>query len=130
MSTQLNNLAFYVNGEQFAYEADSLKWSDGKGTFSIRNAVVGGQQTIQIFSEDIKTKYGRLMVDLPTTVTNVKAVRAWKNNLNKNTLEIIGNIDGEDLSRIFTLAAIQDDPEFEAATEGKISLEWRSNPVQ
>ena len=61
MTAQLNNLALFINGEQFAYEADSLKWRDGLGQFSVRNAVVGGQQTIQIFSEDIKTKFGKVM---------------------------------------------------------------------
>ena len=128
--TQLNNLAFYVNGEQIAYEPDSLSWKDGFGVYNVRNAVVGGEQTQQIFSEDIKTKFGNLMVSLPTTTTNAALVRSWKSNLNDNTLEIIGTIDGETISRIFTDASIGDEPEYKAATEGSIDLDWKSNPAQ
>ena len=128
--TQLNNLAFYVNGQQVPYEADSLSWKDGKGVYNVRNAVVGGQQTQQIFSEDIKTKFGDVKVSLPTTITNVALVRSWKDNLNRNTVELIGTIDGENISRIFTQASIGEDPENSAATEGSIELEWKSNPAQ
>jgi len=128
--TQINNLAFYVNGEQVAYEPDSLTWKDGLGVSNVRNVVVGGGVTQQIFSEDIKTKFGTVMVALPTTVTNIKNTRAWKVNKNQNTLEIMGTIDGVTLSRIFTNASIGDEPENKTATEGTIDLEWKSNPAQ
>lgn len=117
-----------MNGDQLAYEADTLEFTGGKGEFQIRNAVVGGGQTEQIFSEDIKTKYSMLKVSLPTTVKNVKIVKTLKNNLNRNTLEVSGIIDGEVFSEIFTQAAIMNDPIKKLATEGSIELEWRSNP--
>ena len=130
MTTQLNNLSFYVNGEQYAYEADSLSWKDGFGEYNVRNAVVGGGQTLQIFSEDIKTKFGKVMVTFPTTVGSVAAVRNFKTLLNTNVVEIIGTIDGEDFSRIFTQASLMSDPEPKAATEGTIELEFNTNPAQ
>ncbi len=130
MSTQLNNLAFFVNGDQTAYEADSLEFTGGKGEFNIRNAVVGGGQTEQIFSEDIKTKYSVVKVSLPTTIANVAKTKTWKNNLNGNVIEIIGNIAGEAFSEIFTQAAITNDPTNKLATEGSIEIEWRTNPSQ
>ncbi len=128
--TQLNNLSFYVNGSQYAYEADSLSWKDGFGEYLIRNAVVGGGQTMQIFSEDIKTKFGMVKVSIPTTVNNTAAARDWKTKLNKNTIEILGTIDGQPFSRIFTDGALLSDPEPQAATEGSIELEFSTTPSQ
>ena len=130
MSAQLNNLSFYVNGQQIPYEPDSLSWTEGFGTYNIRNVVVGGSQTEQVFSEDIKSKFSTVKVSLPSTIEASSYIRTWKNNLNNNVVEIIGTVDGQDISRIFTKAAIQDDPEIKVATEGTLEIEWRSNPAQ
>lgn len=130
MSTQLNNLAFFVNGDQIPYEADSLEFQDGFGQYNVRNVVVGGQETQQVFSEDIKTKFGMLKVSIPTTVLNVQNARDWKVNLNNNVLEVNGMVDGQPFSRIFTQASIENDPPIKLATEGSIELEFKSNKAQ
>ena len=130
MSTQLNNLAFFANGDQIAYEPDSLEFTGGKGEYNIRNAVVGGGLTEQVFSEDIKTKYSTFKINLPTTIANVAIVRKLKNNLNQNTLEVNGVVEGETFAQIFTQAALITDPPTKLATEGSIELEFRTNPAQ
>jgi|TARA_Y100000310_G_scaffold320268_1_gene376550 hypothetical protein len=130
MSTQLNNLAIFVNGQQVAYEADSLEWTSGFGEYMIRNAVVGGSVTEQVFSEDLKTKFSDVKFGLPTTIANVNLVRGWKVAKNTNVVEIVGSVDGETISQIFTQAALLSDPANKAATEGTIDLEWKSNPAQ
>ena len=129
MATQLNDIIILVNNEQIAYTADSLSFADGKGEYSLRNAVVGGGETEQVFSKDLSTKIGMVKFSMPTTVENVALVRSWKSNDNNNVVELIGATDAS-FSRIFTGAAILNDPEASAATDGNIEIEFKSNPAQ
>jgi len=129
MATQLNDIIILVNNQQVAYTADSLAWSDGLGEYSVRNAVVGGGQTEQVFSKDLATKFGMVKFSMPTTVDSEKNKRAWKTNDNNNVVELIGP-SGTKFSKIFTQAAIIDDPESSAATDGNIEIEFNSNAAQ
>ena len=129
MATQLNDITILVNNQQIAYAADSLSWKDGFGDYAIRNAVVGGGQTEQVFSKDLSSKFGMVKFALPTTVDNEALKRAWKSNDNNNVVELIGPTSGQ-FSKIFTQAAILEDPESNAATDGNIEIEFQSNPAQ
>ena len=128
MANQLNDIIILVNNEQIAYTADSLKWRDGLGTFSVRNAVVGGGQTEQIFSTDLASKFGVPTFSMPTTEENEAHKRAWKLNDNNNVVELIGP-PGSKLSKVFTQACILNDPESDASTDGNIEIEFNSNPA-
>ena len=127
MATQLNDIVILVNNVQIAYTADSLRWRDGFGEYSTRNAVVGGGQTEQVFSKNLSTKFGMVTFSMPTTIENEGFKRAWKNNNNNNVVELIGppNIN---FTKVFTQASISDDPESSAATDGNIDIEFKSNP--
>lgn len=129
MATQLNDIVLLVNNVQVAYTADSLSWKDGFGDYSIRNAVVGGGQTEQIFSKDLSTKFGMVKFSMPTTEENEANKRAWKANDNNNVVELIGP-PGSNFTKIFTLGAILEDPESNAATDGNIEIEFQTNPAQ
>ena len=129
MATQLNDIIILVNNKQISYTADSLSWKDGLGESSLRNAVVGGGQTEQIFSEDLATKVGMAKFSMPTTVENEALKREWKVNKNENVVELVGP-SGTNFSKIFSSAAILDDPESNAATDGNIEIEFQSNPAQ
>ena len=129
MATQLNDIILLVNNEQVAYTPDSLSWSDGFGEYSIRNAVVGGGQTEQIFSKDLSTKFGMVKWSMPTIDENEAYKRAWKSNDNNNVVELVGP-PGSTFSKIFTQAAMTNDPESTAATEGQIEVTFNSNPAQ
>lgn len=129
MGSQLNDIIILVNNKQIAYTADSLSWKDGLGESSVRNAVVGGGQTEQIYSEDLATKVGMAKFSMPTTVENEALKREWKVNKNENVVELVGP-SGTNFSKIFTSAAILDDPESNAATDGNIEIEFQSNPAQ
>lgn len=129
MATQLNDITILVNNEQVAYTADSLSWKDGAGEYNVRNAVVGGGQTEQVFSKDLSTKFGMVKFSMPTTTENEANKRKWKANDNNNVVELIGPV-GAGFTKIFTQAAILEDPESNAATDGNIELEFQSNPAQ
>lgn len=129
MGTQNNDITVIVNNETIAYTADSLSWKDGFGNYNVRNAVVGGGQTEQIFSKDLATKFGMVKFSLPSTVDSEKLKRAWKSNDNNNVVELIG-ATGETFTKIFTQAAILEDPETSAATDGNIEIEFNTKPAQ
>lgn len=129
MATQLNDITILVNDNAVAYTADSLSWKDGLGDSSVRNAVVGGGQTEQVFSKDLATKFGMVKFSMPTTEENEANKRAWKLNDNNNVVELIGPSSGS-FTKIFTLAAILEDPESNAATDGNIEVEFNTNPAQ
>lgn len=129
MATQLNDIAIMVNNQQIAYTPDSLSWKDGFGEYNVRNAVVGGGQTEQVFSKDLSTKFGMVKFSMPSTVENESFKRAWKSNDNNNVVELIGP-SGSKFTKIFTKSSILEDPETNAATDGNIEIEFRSNPAQ
>ena len=131
MANLLNDITISVNNDPVAYTADSLSWKDGFGTYVITNAVVGGGQTEQIFSKDLASKFGMIKFSMPTTAENQKLKREWKSNNNNNVVELTGSpADGDDFTLIFTLAAILEDPESNAASDGVIEIEFNSNPAQ
>lgn len=129
MSTQLNDIAILVNNSQVAYTANSLSWKDGFGEYSVRNAVVGGGQTEQIFSQALESKFGMVKFTMPSTVENEANKRAWKVNKNNNVVQLIGP-PGSGFSKIFTQASILADPETAAATDGNIEIEFNTRPAQ
>ena len=129
MTTQLNDFTILVNNQQVAYTADSLSWKDGFGEYKVRNAVVGGGGTEQVFSKDLASKFGMVKFSMPTTTENEANKRAWKSNNNANVVELIGP-SGSGVAKIFTAASILDDPESSAAQDGNIDIEFNTNPAQ
>jgi len=129
MATQMNDITILVNDVQIAYTSDTLTWKDGFGDYSIRNAIVGGGQTEQIFSKDLASKFGMVKFSFPTTAENDGLKRDWKSADNANVVELVGPV-GSGFTKVFTLAAIIGDPEASAATDGDIEIEFQSNPSQ
>lgn len=130
MANQLNNVSVFVNNDIVAYEANSLSYDDGFGEYNVRNAVVGGGQTEQVFSEDLATKFSMVKFSMPTTEDSAKLVREWKNNRNDNVVELQSSTGGAQFTRIFTQASIQGNPEVNLSTDGTVEIEFRSNPAQ
>ena len=129
MPAQLNDIIILVNNSQVAYTGDSLSWKDGFGDYNIRNAVVGGGQTEQVFAKDLASKFGMVKFSMPSTPENEKLKREWKANDNNNVIELIGPV-GSNFTKIFTQGAILADPETSAATDGNIEIDFNTNPAQ
>jgi hypothetical protein len=129
MVAQLNDFTILVNDEQVSYQADSLSWKDGFGEYKVRNAVLGGGTTEQVFSKDLETKFGMVKFAMPSTAENEGLKRSWKANDNNNVVELIGP-KGSGITKIFTQASILEDPETNAAQDGNIEVEFNSNPAQ
>ncbi len=128
MSDELNNVAILVNNVIVAYEANTLSYDDGIGEYSVRNAVVGGEQTEQVFSEDLSTRFGMVKFSMPSTIDSAKLVRQWKFNKNNNVVELQSSTGGN-FTRIFTQASILGNPEVNLSTDGSVEVEFNSNPA-
>jgi len=128
MATQLNDIIVLVNNTQVPYTADSLSWKDGFGTYVTRNAVLGGGQTERIFSKNLESKKGMVKFSMPSIIANEAHKRAWKSNDDQNVVELVGPT-GSGWSKVFTGAAILEDPETSAAADGDIEVEFESNPA-
>lgn len=129
MSVQLNNVAILVNNDIIAYEANTLSYDDGFGEFNVRNAVVGGGQTEQVFSEDLATRFSMVKFSLPSTEDSAALIREWKSNRNNNVVELM-SATGGNFTRVFTQASIKGNPEVNLSTDGTIEVEFNSNPAQ
>lgn len=129
MGKRLNDIIILVNNDQISYSADSLSWKDGFGDAEVVNEIVGGGQTDPVYSEDLTSKVGMVKFSMATTAANDALKRAWKANKNNNVVELLGSAD-ENFQKIFTQAAILEDPEANAATDGKIEIEFKGNPAQ
>lgn len=125
---QINDVSLRANNELVAYEPNTLKTTHGKGESSIRNTVLGGNETEGVFSKDIATKFGGLKFSLACTDDNVALVDRWKDDDNNNVFEVIGGDVA--YNRIFSKAAVTNDPEFDFSTEGAVEIEVKSNPAQ
>lgn len=130
MADQLNDVAVLVNNDITAYEANTLSYADGFGEYSVRNAVVGGGQTEQVFSQDLSTQFGMVKFSIPATEDSAALVRAWKSNRNNNVVELQSASGSAQFTRIFTQASIQGDPEVNLSTDGTVEIEFRTNPAQ
>lgn len=130
MSVQLNNVALFVNNDVVAYEANTLSYNDGFGEYNVRNAVIGGGQTEQVFSEDLATKFSMVKFALPSTDDSAALIREWKNNRNDNVVEIQATTGGSTFTRVFTQASIKENPEVNLSTDGTVEVEFMANPAQ
>lgn len=125
---QINDITLRANNDVVGYEANTLKIKNGKGEYQIRNVVIGGGESEQIFSIDISTKFGELKFSLPCTDDSVALVDGWKDNLNDNVFELIGT--NVSYNKNITQAAVMNDPEFDFSTEGVVEVEVKGNPAQ
>lgn len=130
MANQLNDVSTFVNDEIVAYEPNTLSYDDGFGEYNVRNAVIGGGQTEQIFSEDLASKFSMVKFSLPSTEDSAKLIRQWKSNKNNNVVELQSSTGGAQFTRIFTQASIQGNPEINLSTDGTVEVEFKSNPAQ
>jgi hypothetical protein len=129
MSEQLSNGSVLVNNDVVAIIPNTLTYTEGLGEQSIRAASAGGNQTEQVFSDNVEMRYSTIKFELPSTITNIEKLRQWKQNKNQNLVQIQGRTADGTLSRTFSQAALLTDYEVPLTNDGNITVEWRSNPA-
>lgn len=126
--SQLNDISVFVNNNIVAYEANTLSYKEGFGETKVRNAVLGGGVTEQVFSQDLESKIGMVKFSLPSTIASVTLVRGWQNNLNANVVELMGTVGGQTFTRVFEQSAVTNDPEVNLSADGSVEVEFMTRP--
>jgi hypothetical protein len=129
MATQLADAALIVNNVPIAYIPNTLKYSEGLGEQTTRAAALGGGQTEQIYSKNIESSFGKVMVEIPATVANIAYARQWKTQANTNVVQIVGSTPEGVVTRTFTQAAILNDYEVPLSADSNITIEFKTNPA-
>lgn len=129
MAEQVSNAAVLVNNDVVAIAPNTLSYTEGLGEQSIRAASAGGNQTEQIFSDNIEMRYSTVKFEIPSTLANIAKVRTWKQNKNANLIQISAKTADGNLTRSFSQAALLTDVEVPLTNDGNMTLEWRANPA-
>jgi hypothetical protein len=118
--------AVRVNNNPVGIVPNSCKFDEGEGETNIRTASTGGGGVSLIISDNAEDKIGTISFDLPNTIENIELARGWKKNPGANFVEVSGEVGGETFSRVFNAASITNNYEVELSSDGKLSLEWKS----
>jgi hypothetical protein len=119
-----------VNDELVSIENNSLKIVEGQGSVNTRTASRGGD-IIVVPAEDLSTKIGKVMFDVPMSVSSANFFRDVKARpIGTNTV-VVSGIDpaGNRLARTLVSASMVNDPEKLLQTEGKFSVEFEGAPL-
>jgi len=124
---KLTTSQLIVNNALVAYVPNSLKYSEGFGEYKLQAAAAGPGQSKTVFSEDAEQKMSKISFDLYPTANNITDSRAWKVAQSNNLIQIV---DAAGIKRSFSNATLTNDFEVELQADGKISLEWMSDPAK
>lgn len=125
---QVVDATVLVNNEAIPYLPNTLKCTEGLGEQQVRAMSVGGGKTEQVFSRNVESNIGRVMLELPTTPEMIERARAWKTNGNQNVVQIATGRDpeGKEFSRTYNGAALISDYEIEIGSDTTISIEFHT----
>ena len=115
-----------INNPLVPYVPNTLKYTEGQGEYKLEAAVAGPGQSLTYFTEDGEQKMSKCMFELYPDQQNIDNARTWKINKSDNVIQIVD--DG--VQRSFTNATVTNDYEVELQADGKISLEWMSDPTK
>lgn len=129
MAVQLANALVTVNNDPVAIIPNSLMFTEGLGEQSIRAASVGGDQTEQIYSDDIESNFSTISFEIPATIENIAKAREWKTNKNQNVVQVLGSTPEGSMTRTFTQAAFLNNYEVALGSDTNIPIEFKANPA-
>lgn len=129
MSEQLSNVSVIVNNDLVAIIPNSFTFTEGLGEQTVRAASAGGAQVEQVYSDNVEMRYSTIKFDLPATIANIAKAREWKQNKNRNLLQMAGKTVDGNITRTFSQASLLSNYEIGVSSDGKLSLEWRSSPA-
>jgi len=114
-----------VNNTAIPIVPNTFMFTEGFGDSTIRVASAGNGRTETVYSDNAENKKSKCSFELFPTALNIETTRAWQFNRNQNVIEVVD----EDITRVFTNAAIITDPEKNLGADTTIALEWESDPA-
>ena len=125
---QLTDPTIMVNDSIVDYVPDSFEMDEGLGEQKSLPVSSGGGRVRQVFSNDLTTNFGAVSWQMRTTVDNVEQVKEWKQNANRNVVNVAAeDPDGNDVTRVFTQALLGGNYKIQIQSEGVMDLEFMAN---
>lgn len=128
MASALAEATVMVNDNVIGIVPNSLEFDEGLGEQKILPVSVGAGKTEQLFANDVESNFATVKFSMRVTVSNVNTVKGWKQNANRNVINIAAeDADGKDLTRVFTQAALTENITVQIQTEGVMDVSFQSN---
>ena len=128
MSAQLTDMVVTVNDDIIGIVPNSLEFDEGLGEQKILPVSMGGGKVAQVYANDLESNFAEVTFQMRTTVENIEKVRAWKVNANRNVVGLAGeDPDGNDVTRVYTQAALVGNYKLQVQAEGTIDLSFMAN---
>lgn len=120
---RIANPSVLVNNMPIAIIPNSFDFTEGLGEQTVEPQSAGGNQTVSVYSEDVKSRLSTVKFALANTDANINMARSWKTNANNNVIIV----NGESMSRTFTNASLTADYEVPLGADTNLELEWKSD---
>lgn len=118
-----------VDDEPVTIEGNSITYVEGFGESSVKAASKGGRPVI-VTSEDITTKIGKIMFEMPATVASANTSRDFRARGAGRVVKISGTDPaGNRLGRTLRQGMMTNDPDKSIQNEGKITVEFSGAPL-
>ena len=126
--SQLADAVVMVNDSIVQLVPDSLEMDEGLGEQKALPQSEGGGKVTQLFSNDLTTNFATISWQMRTTVDHVEQILEWKQNANRNVVNIAAeDSDGKDLTRVFTQALLGGNYKIQIQSEGVVDIEFMAN---
>jgi len=117
-----------VNNQVINIVPNSCSFTEGLGEQSMRVQSAGGGVVSQVFSDNVEARLSVLKFKLYSTADNIALALSWKKNKNNNAISLTGQTSTNTyISRTFSNAAILNDYEVNAQTDGALDIEFKSD---
>lgn len=126
MAKLISDPQIRINNESFQIVPNSAKYVPGDGEDMVKAQSSGGGNVSSVYSRNVETKVGKVMVAMFATSENIDKIKTLKDNENLNYISIT---DGA-FSKTMRNAALISDPEIQLSNEGQIELEFQGLPVE
>ena len=122
----LNGVQIKVNGQVIDYEPSTFEYDEGFGERMQRIKTAGGQTRTTVATENLATKFGSVKFTLLSEDISADLVRSWLARINNNLIECTQ--PGSRWGRTFTNSLITNNPKVQASHDGKIEVEFQTDP--
>ena len=130
MAITLSVPSVIANNETIAIVPNSFTYDGGEGEINVRAASGGGNNVESVHSMNAEGKIGKCSFDVYLTPDMDSKIRAWKNNIGQNVIQVVQRLSGGGaVTRSFARMSLMNQVERNASSDGVVSLEFAGDPM-
>ncbi len=115
-----------INNETFQIVPNTVRMVTGKGESLVKPQSSGNGEIDTVYSEDVETKIGKLMVSVYATEDKIDKILELKDNRNNNYITLNTNVK----NFVIKDAALINDPEITLGNDGQAELEFHGKTIE